>query len=471
MSRLSLVGGTVVTPRNGGHDLLQRTVVVEDGLIVDVVAGDGGPGRRLDCRGALLLPGFVNAHAHTTEVLFRGLGGTMEHVEWVDRKHSLQRAVDEGGAEVGAALSCLEMLRSGVVAFLDPEVLPSHLPGVERAADASGLKAGLALSFEARHGYGTAGGHGTDHGSGDEHAGHDRHDGHGGHDGHASPPASTEVGHGSRRGRVTPWLGPRAMSAMTVELAQQIARRAAADGLGVTFHCSEDPRDHDAVRAEHGLTPVGFALRHGLLGERSVLAHGVYLEPDDLPAIAVAGATVVHCPVSNAKTGKGVAPLGDLLAAGINVALGTDGGMCNDSYDQLLELRMAGLVHRAAGRDSAATDPERLLDIATTNGARALGTGGGAIEPGRAADLVLIDLRRLGSWPTHDVIDSITFSATRHVVESVIVDGEILLDRGHATRVDEAALLRQAEEVAMAAAASVSSETERASLTGEPVPA
>ena len=166
-----------------------------------------------------------------------------------------------------------------------------------------------------------------------------------------------------------------------------------------------------------------------------------------------------------------MAPLGELLAAGINVALGTDGGMCNDSYDLLLELRMAGLVHRAAGRNSAATDPERLLDIATVNGALALGTGGGVIEPGRAADLVLIDLRRLGSWPTHNLIDSITFSATRHVVDSVIVDGELLLDRGHPTRVDEAALLREAEEVVMAASASALSQNERARLAVTPAPA
>jgi cytosine/adenosine deaminase-related metal-dependent hydrolase len=450
MARLSLVGGMVVTPGAKTHDLAVRSVVIEDGIVVDVIDGASGAGNRVDCAGKLVLPGFVNAHAHTTEVLFRGLGGMLDHVDWVDRKHRLQRAVDESGAEVGTRLACLEMLRSGVVAFLDPEVLRPHLAGVERAADASGLKAQLAVSFEARHGYGTADGQADGEGHGD------------GHDHHATP----DVSAGSRRGRVVPWLGPRAMSAMTVELADAIGRRAASEGLGITFHCSEDPRDHDAVRAEHGLTPVAFAREHGLLGRRSVLAHGVFLEPGDLPVIAASGATVAHCPVSNAKTGKGVAPLGDLLAAGINVALGTDGGMCNDSYDVLQELRMAGLVHRAAQRNSGASDPDLLLDIATENGARALGTGGGAIEPGRAADIVVIDLRRLGSWPTQSVIDSLTFSATRHVVEMVLVDGDILLEDGRATTIDEPALLREAEEVARAATASALSSAERSTLAG-----
>jgi 5-methylthioadenosine/S-adenosylhomocysteine deaminase len=256
------------------------------------------------------------------------------------------------------------------------------------------------------------------------------------------------------------------MSAMTVELADAIGRRAASDGLGITYHCSEDPRDHDAVRSEHGLTPTAFGQVHGLLGERTVLAHGVFLEPDDLPLIAGSGATLVHCPVSNAKTGKGVAPLADLLAAGINVALGTDGGMCNDSYDVLQELRMAGLLHRAAQRSSTATDPDTLFDIATDNGARVLGTGGGTIEPGRAADLVVIDLQQLGSWPTQSAIDSLTFAATRHVVTMVLVDGEILLEDGRATRIDERALLRAAEDVARTATASALSSSERSTLAG-----
>jgi 5-methylthioadenosine/S-adenosylhomocysteine deaminase len=453
VTRLTLVGGTVFTGAFGAGEPSERSVVVEDGVIVDVTDGTDGPGVQLDCRGKLVLPGFVNAHAHTTEVLFRGLGGTLDHVDWVDRKHRLQRAVDVRGAEAGTRLACLEMLHSGVVAFLDPEVLRDHLPGVERAAGAAGLKAALAVSFEARHGYGTDGGHHGHHGDAGDHGRHGPGNGRG-----ATAP---EVSAGSRQGRVTPWLGPRAMSAMTPELADAIAERAASDGLGITFHCSEDHRDHAAVRADHGLTPTAFAQQHGLLTERSVLAHGVYLEPEDLPLIASSGATVVHCPVSNAKTGKGVAPLRELVAAGINVALGTDGGMCNDTYDMFLELRFAGLVHRAAGRDPGATRPEELLAMATANGARSIGTSGGMIEPGRSADLVVIDLRRIGSWPTHDVVDSLVFSATRHVVETVLVDGEILLEDGHATGVDEAAVLRDAEEMAAAAAESALGADER----------
>jgi 5-methylthioadenosine/S-adenosylhomocysteine deaminase len=245
------------------------------------------------------------------------------------------------------------------------------------------------------------------------------------------------------------------MNAMTDELSAAVAEAARKTGAWMTIHCSEDQREVEEVRAESGLTPARYAERFGLLSERCVLAHGVFLEPDDMVAIAAAGASVVHCPVSNAKTGHGIAPLGAMQAAGINVCVGSDGGMSNDTYDILQELRMVGLVHRAAQHDSGATSADQLLRLATRNGTKAMGLPGGTIATGGPADLVIVDLRRLGSWPTHDPLDTLAFAATRHVVDSVLVDGELLLDGGRATRIDEARLLADAAEVAAEAARAV----------------
>jgi 5-methylthioadenosine/S-adenosylhomocysteine deaminase len=424
--------------------LAEATIVIEDGVIVDV-GQLPAVGQAIDCRGKLVLPGFVNAHAHTTEVLYRGLSAGLDHVDWVQRKHGLQNALDERGAEIGAALACLEMLRSGAVAFLDPEVEPRHFPGIARAADASGLHGALSVAIQARHGYRAQTGHG-----GQEHAGPQ----HGGGQQHHQPQAP-RVDLPAASGRVKAWYGPRAMNAMTVELATAVAHGARETGARLTFHCAEDEREVEEVRAESGLTPTRYAEKHGLLLDRAVLAHGVFLEPDDMVAIAAAGASIVHCPVSNAKTGHGIAPLLEMQAAGINVAVGTDGGMSNDTYDLLLELRMIGLVHRATNRDPGATNPGQLLQMATRNGARALGLAGGTIQAGAAADLVILDVRRLGSWPTHDPLDSIAFSSTREVVDSVMVGGELLLDAGRPTRIDEQRLLADATSVASEAARSV----------------
>jgi 5-methylthioadenosine/S-adenosylhomocysteine deaminase len=473
VSRISLVGGTVATLSDGEPGVAATNVVIEDGLIVDLESTRPG-GEVIDCAGKLILPGFVNAHAHATEVLYRGLSGGLDHVDWVLRKHALQGALDEQGAEVGASLACLEILRSGAVAFLDPEVEPRHFAGVARAAAASGMRAGLSVAIEAHHGYGTHHGHDSpggegfaDHGGPGEHADHGGTGGHLGHGGHGDHGdhgdhgghATTEIELPPTSGRVSTWLGPRSMSALTADLGAAVARRTQATGARITFHCAEDDRDVAAVRAESGLTPARWSEQLGLLLDRSVLAHGVYLEPDDLVAIAGAGASLAHCPVSNAKTGHGIAPLAAMEAAGINVAVGTDGAMSNDTYDLLLELRMVGLIHRAAARNPAATTAVQLLRMATRNGMRALGLPGGTIEPGAPADLVIVDLRHVGSWPTHDPLDSLAFSSSHEVVDSVLVGGEVLLAAGRPTQVDERRLLADAEAVAAEVARSVGLET------------
>jgi cytosine/adenosine deaminase-related metal-dependent hydrolase len=478
VSRTSLVGGTVATLADEAP-LTQATIVIDDETIVDV-GQVGVAGRVIDCTGKLILPGFVNAHTHLTEVLYRGLSAGLDHVDWVSRKHGLQNVLDESGAAVGASLACLEILRAGAIAFLDPEVEPRQFAGVARGAGASGLRGGLSLAIQARHGYRAQGGH-------DAHAADGGHGGHtadAGHRGHAGKPGASAASHGEAAdgrtrherpgapgeghgqattpassielpptsGRVSAWLGPRAMNAMTDELTAAVAATLRTSGARITFHCSEDEREVAEVRAESGLTPARYAETFGLLVDRAVLAHGVFLEPDDLVAIAAAGASVVHCPVSNAKTGHGIAPLGAMQAAGINVCVGSDGGMSNDTYDILQELRVAGLVHRAAQHNPAATSGVQVLRMATRNGTRALGLQGGTIEAGAPADLVIIDLRQLGSWPTHDPLDSLAFSSSKEVIDSVMVAGELLLDAGRPTRIDEARLLAEAAEVAAEAA-------------------
>jgi cytosine/adenosine deaminase-related metal-dependent hydrolase len=460
--RLSLAGAVVVSMDDRRRIFDDASVLIEDGRVVDVRAGYVRHGRTLDCRGRVVLPGLTNAHAHGLEAVLRGCGGQLSLVPWIhQRMHPLMAALDEGGASVAARLTALEVLRSGGTSYLDPEVPSRFLSTMTAAAVGSGLRVGLAVGLGDVDPYGGdelhedigSSGDGEDHGAGHQthrhgDGGHGHGHGHGDHDELAEALAALDAGpdHGDR---VRYLLGPRVLSGVTPELGRRL--RAAADerGLGLTFHAAEVMADVTAVRDRSGLTAMAYAEEAGLLGERTVIAHGVHLEDDDLDRLAATGTAVAHCPGSNGKLGSGIARVPAMLERGIRLGLGTDGAACNDRYDLIAEMRLAALLHRAAASDPTAISAEQVLALATRGGADAVGLlDGGRLLPGSLGDAVVLNLRRLGSWPAPDVIEGIVFAADRSAVETVVVGGDVLLANGVPVGIDEESLLRDAEEVA-----------------------
>jgi cytosine/adenosine deaminase-related metal-dependent hydrolase len=448
MGTLSLSGGTVVTSDARGTILPRGTIVIRDGVVEAVLESAARADRTIDCRGRLILPGLVNLHAHAGESLFRGAGGDLGLVDWVERvSHPLAGALDAAGSRAAARLTALEMLRSGTTAFLDPEVRPDHVDAVAGALGPTGIRAALAIGMADGAGYGV---HAHEHGRPVSADGQARHE----HEGHDHEDGSIEAI--LRRlppgGRVTAWLGPRVLSAVSPELGARIASLASEHGTGITFHCAEIPQDGEAVRARSGQGPGAYAGSIGLLGERSVLTHGVHLDDDDLAVLAETGTHVAHCPTSNAKIGGGVARVTEMRARGIEVGLGTDGGNSNDTYDIVAEMRMAALLQRASRQDAGAMSAATVLEMATRTGADALGLAAGRLEPGALGDCVVIQPRREGAWPTVDPVHSLVFGAGG-AVESVVIDGEVVVERGQVTTMDAATVLADAEEAAAAALA------------------
>jgi cytosine/adenosine deaminase-related metal-dependent hydrolase len=431
---------------DAGTVVPRGTVVIEDGLVADIVAGDRPAGRAVDCSGRLVVPGLINAHAHVGESLFRGAGGELGLVRWIrERSHPLMASLDDAGVRAAMRLAGLEMLRGGTTAFLDPEVPPAWQGPAVEAASETGLRATFALAVEAAAGYGTDG-HDDDHGHGT---------------GHHHDHASTATASGSDPAVLLAeapvatdarfWIGPRVLSSVTPELGQAVAQACEAAGTGITFHCAEVVEDVTEVVAQSGRAPADFARSVGLLGPSTVIAHGVHLDEADLDILAETGTSIAHCPTSNAKLGSGIAPVVGMLERGINVALGTDGGMCNDSYDLLGEMRLAALFQKAARQDATALTPERVLQMATVGGARALGQGSGRLEAGAAADCVVFEPRSHGMWPSVDAIDSLVFGNARTAVTTVVIGGEVMVDAGRVTSMEEGAVYRDAEEAAGAA--------------------
>jgi 5-methylthioadenosine/S-adenosylhomocysteine deaminase len=181
------------------------------------------------------------------------------------------------------------------------------------------------------------------------------------------------------------------------------------------------------------------------------VTHGVQLDDADLDRLVELGVSLVHCPSSNAKLGSGIAPVTEMLARGLNVALGSDGAVCNDSYDLFAEMRLAALLQKARHRDPAAIAPRDVIRMATLNGARALGIDAGRLAPGALADVTVVDPVRLGSWPTPNVLDSLVFATSAANVTDVLVGGVERVRNGTLLDVNVPRLLAEAGEAARAA--------------------
>jgi 5-methylthioadenosine/S-adenosylhomocysteine deaminase len=226
-----------------------------------------------------------------------------------------------------------------------------------------------------------------------------------------------------------------------------VASRARQRRLLIHTHASEQRDEVAAVRQRVGAPNIRALADLGLAGTRVCLAHCVWPEPAEIDLLASSGTNVVHCPSANLKLASGIAPIADYLARGINVSLGADGSAANNRLDGWEELRLAALLGRL--RNGAEALPaRRVFEMATLGGARALGLDHeiGSLEPGKQADLAVLDLRAPHSFGVEDVYTQLVFSARASDVHTVLVGGRVLVAEGALCAVDPPALLAQAQE-------------------------
>ena len=429
MGALSIAGGTVLTLDDARPLIADASVLIEDGRILDLRPGWVVHGEVIDARGRIVMPGLVNAHAHALEGLFRGCGGELTLLPWIRRTHALMDQLDAGGARIAGMLAAAEMLRSGTTAYLDPEIpTDTRFDGLVAGLLAVGIRPAVTLLIEDRGGY---------------HQWSDR----------SEPALSThEVDLIDRwAGPTSPvrmFAGPSVLSAVTPALGRAIRAVHDERGIGIAIHFGEVPEDLEDVRDRGWPSIVDFAAEAGLLPPGALLTHGVQLAEAELVRLAAMEVSLVHCPSSNAKLASGIAPLTSMLARGLNVALGSDGAVCNDSYDMFAEMRLAALLQKVRQLDPAAVAPRDVLRMATVNGARALGIDAGRIVPGALGDITVVDPVRLGSWPTPNIVDSLVFATTAANVVDVFVGGEARVRDSQLVGVDVSRLLADARDVA-----------------------
>jgi 5-methylthioadenosine/S-adenosylhomocysteine deaminase len=374
-------------------------------------------GRRIAVGDGAILPGLVNTHNHAGMALLRGYADDARLMAWLrDHIWPVEARMTAEDVYVGTLLACLEMIRGGTVAFADMYL---HADAVARAADAAGLRAFVARGLV---------------GDGPE--------------AEAALAQAVEEARGfaARYPLVEGWLGPHAPYTCSPALLERVAEQARLHGLGIHIHLSESVEEMQEVRTRYGLSPIALAQRTGILGERTLVAHGVHLDAEDIRLLANSRATVAHCPVSNLKLGNGTAPVLDLLAAGVNVALGSDGPASTNTLDLFLEMRVAAWLQKTLRGDPAAFGARQALALATRGGARGLGYAGGVLEPGAPADLIAVRWSCPHTTPHTDPFSTVVYATQASDVRYTVVAGRLLLDDGRVTVVDEAAVLAEARE-------------------------
>ena len=218
-------------------------------------------------------------------------------------------------------------------------------------------------------------------------------------------------------------------------------------GIPVTMHCAEVKADRDFF-ASVAHTPMSYCDTVGLLSPSTVLVHMVHLDDSDIQRLGASGTHVAHCPTSNAKLASGICRVPDLQQAGVNIGLGTDGAPCNNTCDLLQEMKLAAIIHKSLSYDPTAVPAESVLEMATLNGAKALGLADriGSLEVGKQADFVAIDARGIHSQPWFNAASAVVYTATGRDVDVVVVAGKMLVERGELLTMDEKTIVDEAKQ-------------------------
>jgi 5-methylthioadenosine/S-adenosylhomocysteine deaminase len=413
--RVLVRGGTIVSMDRLGR-ILRGDVLVQDGRIVAL--GDLGPAATADrvvqAGGMAVLPGLIQTHVHLCQTLFRGVADGLELLEWLERRiWPLEAAHDRESVAASARLGCAELILGGTTTLVDMGTV-HHTGATFEVLEESGLRAFAGKCLM---------------------------------DVGASVPAGLiepteqalresvellERWDGSAGGRLRYAFAPRFVLSCTEGLLREVGRLAEQRDVLVHTHAAESAAECARVEAERGARNVEYFDRLRLTGPRLLLAHCIHLADSEKRILAATRTAVAHCPSSNLKLGSGIARIAELRGLGVPVGIGADGAPCNNNLDAFREMRLASLLQGVVAGPAALSAYE-ALELATIGGARAIGLDAeiGSLEPGKKADLILVDLSGPHTSPAGadpaSAVSQLVFAASASDVRLTMVDGHILM--------------------------------------------
>jgi cytosine/adenosine deaminase-related metal-dependent hydrolase len=427
-----LIKNAEIITMNRQEEIIVGDVRIKDDIIVEIGIGliPQGDEKVIDATNRTLIPGFVQTHIHLCQTLFRGKGDDLELMDWLRKRiWPLEAAHDEESLYYSAMLGIGELISSGTTTIVDMETV-HHTDYAFQAIAKSGIRA---LSGKVM----------MDQKGGDVPEALQE-------DTASSLQESVDLlekWNGYGHGRIQYAFSPRFVISCTEPLLTEVRDLSARYDVKVHTHASENLGEIEIVQAMTGMRNIVYLDHLGLANERLILAHCVWLDAEERRILRDRGVHVSHCPGSNLKLASGIADTPGMLHEQVSLSLGADGAPCNNNLDMFNEMRLAAIIQKPQ-HGPTTMDARSVFRMATIGGAKAVGMEDkiGSIEVGKKADLVLLNLFNFHTFPSYDVdpISRIVYSATRADVETTIIDGEIVMERGLLKTVDKEVVLNEA---------------------------
>ncbi|HEX6718296.1 MAG TPA: 5'-deoxyadenosine deaminase [Pyrinomonadaceae bacterium] len=434
MSTILIKNGTLVT-MDSANTMVRGDLLITDGRITEIGGSAQTADTVIDADGCAVIPGFVQTHIHLCQTIFRGAADDLSLIDWLkQRVWPMEAAHSPSSIKASASLGIAELIKGGTTCALTMETV-NHTGEVFKVVEESGFRATVGKCMMDKGDEVPRTLQEQTANSIDESL------------------ALLEEWHGKADGRIRYCFAPRFAISCTRELLEKVAGLARARGVMVHTHASENRMECELVQQETGLRNVSYLDSLGLTGPHVALAHCVHLSNDEIKTLKTTRTNVVHCPSSNLKLGSGIAPIVSLLEEGVSVSLGADGAACNNRLDMFTEMRTAALLQKAL-HGPEVLPAIRVLRMATIDGAKAMGLDSeiGSLETGKRADVALVKLERLHATPVADVVSALVYSAEAGDVDTVIIDGQMVMSERKLLKLDEAEILasakREAEKLA-----------------------
>src|SRR5271170_3140321 len=434
---LVVTNGIVVTMDAQRRVIENGVVAVRGDSIVAVgstadITAQFDAAKTVDARGAIVMPGLINGHAHAAMSLFRGMADDLALDDWLKKYifPAEARNVTEEFVVWGTRLGMLEMLRGGITTYADMYYFEDAVARVTKEAGMRGVLGETIIDFPAP-------------------------------DNKTLPAAFAYtqkfLDHWKGDPLIVAAVAPHSMYTCSEKTLQDAAALARRNSAPILIHIAEAPFELEQSRNKYGLTPVAYLSRAGVLGPDVVGAHCILVDHTDIATLTHFGVGCIYNPSSNMKTAAGVMPIIEMLAAGEAIGLATDGAASNNNLDMFEEMDLAPKLQKLARMDSRALPAEQVVGLATITGARALHLDKqiGSLEPGKKADMILVDTSAPHATPMYNVYSQLVYALKANDVRTVIIGGKIVMEDRQMQTLNQLEILAKAREYQKQVAASL----------------